>query len=220
LRRVWEETIDPTASRAEPLRRYLLRRGIESMPDPGVVRLHPALGYYERTDGSEKPIRKGTYPAIISWVVDPQGRPVALHRIYLTADGRKAPVASPKKLMAPSGPIQGGAIRLFPAGPEMGVTEGIETALAVRQRTEMPVWAAVSAALLERWEAPTGTRLVVIWADLDRSGTGQAAASALRDRLLAEGLQVACHLPPGPIPDGAKGLDWADLWRLQSWSVA
>ncbi len=220
LRRVWEETIDPTASRAEPLRRYLLRRGIEPMPDPGVVRFHPGLGYYEKLEGQERSIRVEIYPAMIARVADSQARPVALHRTYLTADGRKAPVESPKKLMTPCGPIQGGAIRLFPAGPEMGVTEGIETALAVRQRTEMPVWAAVSAALLERWEPPTGTRLVVIWADLDRSGTGQAAASALRDRLLAEGLQVACHLPPGPIPDGAKGLDWADLWRLQLRSVA
>jgi hypothetical protein len=102
----------------------------------------------------------------------------------------------------------------------MGITEGIETALAVRQRTGMPVWAAVSAALLACWEPPAGVRLVVIWADLDRSGTGQAAAKVLRDRLLAGGLQVALHLPPGPIPNGAKGIDWADLWRLQLRSVA
>ena len=122
--------------------------------------------------------------------------------------------------MTPCGPMQGGAIRLFPAGPELGITEGIETALAVRQRTAMPVWAALSASLLERCEPPAGVRLVVIWADLDRSGAGEAAANRLRDRLLTQGIQVALHLPAGPIPVGQKGLDWADLWRLRLRSAA
>lgn len=220
LRRVWHESIDPMARDAEPLRRYLLRRGIDTALDSTTVRLHPALGYYGRANGEEKPLRLGTYPTIIAQVLDPSGRLVALHRTYLTTEGRKAPVASPKKLMTPCGSIQGGAIRLFPAGPEIGITEGIETALAVRQRTGMPVWAAVSAALLERWEPPGGTQFVVIWADLDRSGTGQAAAASLRDRLLARGIQVALHLPPGPIPKDGKGVDWADLWQLKRRSVA
>jgi len=209
LRRVWEETLDPTDREAAPLRRYLHRRGIESVLVPGVVRFHPGLGYYE--DGE----RKGLYPAMIARVSDALGRPVSLHRTYLTQDGHKAPVASAKKVMTPCGTIQGGAIRLFPEGPEMGITEGIETALAVRQRTGMPVWAAVSATLLACWEPPAGVRLVVIWADLDVSGAGETAASGLCDRLLARGLQVAIHLPPAPIPHGQKGLDWADLWRFR-----
>ena len=209
LRRVWEETLEPTDREAAPLRRYLHRRGIESMPVCGVVRFHPGLGYYE--DGE----RRGTYPAMIARVSDAQGRPVSLHRSYLTQEGRKAPVASAKKLMTPCGAIQGGAIRLYPEGPEMGIAEGIETALAVRQRTGMPVWAAVSATLLTCWEPPAGVRLVVIWADLDMSGAGEKAAAGLRDCLLARGLQVAVHLPPGPIPGGHKSLDWADLWRFR-----
>ena len=209
LRSVWEETLDPTDRKAAPLRRYLRRRGIASTPVPGVVRFHPGLGYYE--DGE----RKGTYPAMIAQVSDAQGRPVSLHRTYLTREGSKAPVASAKKVMTPCGAIQGGAIRLFPEGPEMGITEGIETALAVRQRTGMPVWGAVSSALLTCWEPPAEVRLVVIWADLDVSGAGEKAAMGLRDRLLARGLQVAIHLPPGPIPGGQKGLDWADLWCLR-----
>jgi phage/plasmid primase-like uncharacterized protein len=214
LHRVWEQTIDPDAQGAEPLRRYLLRRGIEALPDPGVVRFHPALGYFEDR------VRKGTYPAMVARVTSAQGGLVSLHRTYLTREGRKAPVECQKKTMTPCGPMQGGAIRLFPAGPELGLTEGIETALAVRQRTGMPVWAALSASLLGRWEPPAGVRLVVIWADLDRSGAGQAAANRLRDRLLAQGIQVALHLPAGPIPAGQKGSDWADLWRLRRRSAA
>jgi hypothetical protein len=54
--------------------------------------------------------------------------------------------------------------------------------------------------------------LVVIWADRDRSGAGEAAALAVRERLLRRGITVAVHLPPGPIPAEQKGIDWADVW--------
>jgi hypothetical protein len=38
------------------------------------VRFHPALGYYGRAKGQEKPLRPGAYPALIARVLDPQGR--------------------------------------------------------------------------------------------------------------------------------------------------
>jgi len=34
----------------------------------------------------------------------------------------------------------------------------------------------------------------------------------LRERLQRQGISVAMHLPPGPIPARAKGIDWADVW--------
>lgn len=66
LRRLWEQTIELEAQDAEPLRRYLLRRGIEALPDPGVVRFHPALGYFEDR------VRKGTFPAMVARVTSAQ----------------------------------------------------------------------------------------------------------------------------------------------------
>jgi hypothetical protein len=214
LRGVWSETLDPTDRKAAPLQRYLRRRGIDAQPDPRVVRFHPALGYWE--DGQ----RIGTYPAIVAQVSNADGNPVTLHRIYLDMEGCKAPVESPKKMMTPLAPVLGGAIRLYPAGATLGITEGIETALVVRQRTEMPVWSGVSTTLLERFEPPPGVALVVIWADLDVSGAGEKAAIWLRDRLVARGIQVAVHLPPGPIPAGRKSLDWADVWCLRPQAAA
>ena len=53
---------------------------------------------------------------------------------------------------------------------------------------------------------------MVVWADRDRSGAGEAAALSLRERLIGRGISVAVHLPPGPIPSTAKGIDWADVW--------
>jgi hypothetical protein len=112
----------------------------------------------------------------------------------------------------PGSRLAGGAIRLFSPGPILGVAEGVETALAVHLRTGMPVWSAISAGLLARMEPPAETSLVVVWADRDRSGAGEAAALSLRQRLIERGMPVAVHLPPGPIPSTAKGIDWADVW--------
>ena len=214
LRRVWSETLDPQDPKALPLQRYLLRRGIDAAPDPSVVRFHPGLGYYQDRR------RIGTFPALVARVSDAQGQPVSLHRIYLTPDGRKAPVASPKKMMVPLGPVVGGAIRLYPAGPTLGMAEGIETALVIRQRIGMPVWSGVATTLMERFEPPAGVTLVVVWADLDVSGAGERAAEKLLERLVAKGVRVAVHVPKGPIPTGMKGVDWADLWHLKDLAAA
>jgi putative DNA primase/helicase len=216
LNRVWAKSIDPADRLAEPLRAYLRRRGLFGVRlDGEVVRFHPDLGYWQRNDHDEFEL-VGRYPAMVALVTDTDGVPVTVHRTYLTSDGRKAPVAEPKKLMAyPGDRLVGGAIRLFPPTPALGVAEGIETALAVYRRTGMPVWSTVSAGLLARFEPPAGTSLVVVWADRDRSGAGEAAALTLRERLLRRGISVAVHLPPGPIPAGAKGIDWADVWCSQ-----
>ena len=80
--------------------------------------------------------------------------------------------------------LAGAAIRLAPAGEVLGVAEGLETALAASALSGMPVWACLSATLLRRFEPPSGVRLLTIWVDKDRSGTGERAAAALRDRLV------------------------------------
>jgi putative DNA primase/helicase len=213
LNRVWQQSLDPTDRRAAPLRTYLSRRGLSSARlDGEVVRFHPALCYWRRNDRNETEL-VGRFPAMVAMVTGADGMPVTVHRTYLTADGRKAPVLEPKKLMGyPGQRLVCGAIRLAAAGPVLGVAEGIETALAVHLRTGMPVWSAISAGLLARLEPPAGTSLVVVWADRDRSGTGEAAALTLLVRLLKSRISVAVHLPPGPIPAGAKGIDWADVW--------
>jgi putative DNA primase/helicase len=213
LNRVWQQSLDPGDRRAAPLRAYLSRRGLSGAElDGRVVRFHPALGYWKKNDHNEIEAA-GRYPAMVALVSGPDGAPMTVHRTYLTPDGRKAPVPAPKKLMGyPGHRLVGGAIRLFAPGPVLGIAEGIETALAVHLRTGMPVWSAVSANLLERLEPPAQTSLVVVWADRDRSDAGEAAALSLRSRLIKRGISVAVHLPPGPIPAGAKGTDWADVW--------
>jgi hypothetical protein len=99
------------------------------------------------------------------------------------------------------------------------VAEGIETALAVQAMTGLPVWACLSATLLQGFRPPAGTQRLSIWADRDRSGTGEQAALALRQRL-GDALDVRILLPPAPIPVGAGGIDWADVWLMRQATTA
>ncbi|MBK5963850.1 hypothetical protein CCR95_07055 [Thiocystis minor] len=212
LRSTWGESLAPTDPAAWPLWRYLEHRGVGpslAWLDPRVVRFHPHLAYYENGRAT------GNYPAMLARVSDPHGKAVTLHRTYLHRNGAwKATVPSPKKLMPPVASMTGGAIHLASVDTEMGVAEGIETALAARCLSGQPVWAAVSATLLAKFEPPAGVRQVTIWADRDRSKTGEQAAAALQKRLLRSGVEARIQLPNRAIPQGRKGVDWADV--LQS----
>ncbi|MBF0294529.1 MAG: toprim domain-containing protein [Magnetococcales bacterium] len=208
----WRASIPLDHPGAEPARRYLEARGLGAivvdLPGPGVVRCHPALPYFEA--GREI----GRFPALVAVVRDVTGRAVTIHRVYLTADGRKAPVPAPKKLMSPicRGATHGAAIQLYPAGDFLGVAEGLETALAVRAATGQPVWATISASGMAGLALPPTIREVFIWADKDANGVGQQAAMTLAKKLTAEGRKASICLPPGPIPEG-KGLDWLDVFQ-------
>ena len=226
LRRVWSESLAPDHPEARALRRYLAGRGLDAVAlNPRIVRCHPALSYWSR-DRDDRPLCLGRFPAMLALVSDAQGRPVTLHRTYLRADGLgKAPVPSPKKLMAhaQSTPLSGAAIRLFAADTSahgaLGVAEGIETALAVQAMTGLPVWACVSTTLLQGFRPPAETQRLSIWADRDRSGAGEHAASVLRQRL-GDALDVRILLPPAPIPANARGIDWADVWLMHRCGAA
>lgn len=212
LNRVWNESVPISDRDAEPARLYLARRGI-SIPPPEALRFHPELAYH---DGDKK---VGGYPAIIAMVSGIQGNPVTIHRTYLTKDGQKAPVESPKKLMSypKDRKLIGGSIRLVDAGPVLAVAEGLETALAVMEGTGLPVWCAVNALMLENFVPPAGVSRVIVFADKDRptqqhpKGHGQEAAKLLVQRLWEMGIKASAIVPAGEIPPGQKSLDWLDI---------
>lgn len=173
---------------------YLRKRGLANCKKIG---FHPALEYW---DGGKS---LGKHPAMVCIFSDRNGIPATLHVTYLTTDGNKASVPSVKKMMPPCRPTTGGAIRLTNIYPEMGIAEGIETALAVMLKFKIPCWAAANAGMLEKFEPPTEVQTLHIFADADHSFTGQAAAYNLAKRLHGE-IDCRVHVPE------QIGTDYAD----------
>ncbi|MCG7348940.1 DUF7146 domain-containing protein [Sphingomonas sp. ACRSK] len=176
--------------------RYLRNRGYE-VPALGALRFHPACPV-SRVPGVD------TLPALVALFRAPNGEGDTLHRTYLT-NGGKAAIDSPKRLM-PGGVTKGGAIRLMPHNGELGIAEGIETALAVWRDFGIPCWAAVSEQLLSEFVWPDEIRKLHIFGDNDANYVGQAAAFALAKRasLGRTPVPVEVHIPPVP------GTDWDD----------
>ncbi|WP_427026556.1 DUF7146 domain-containing protein (plasmid) [Aureimonas ureilytica] len=195
-------------SRSRPIQeddiagRYLRSR-VGSLAFPANLRFAPDERYLEQG-------RKPSWHPMMVAKVDPsdaavkEGQRAALHRTYLSAQGGKADVSSPRKMMGsmPSG----AAVRLHSHEDVLGIAEGIETALSASAIWNVPCWAALTADLLEQWTPPDTVRSIFIFGDNDASNTGQAAAFGLARRLKAKGLEVYVELPP------IVGQDWNDVF--------
>lgn len=212
LQKTWDE--------AEPVGygnlagRYLAGRGLELEEWPRVLRFHPSLPYFER-DGKKK-VLIGHFPCLIARVDDLTGKPVTIHRIYLDpeldpATKGKAKVAEQKKAM--SG-MKSAAIHLCRPGEELALAEGIETALAVKILTGLPVWSTLNAGNMEEILLPESVRKVHLFGDNDDNFVGQAAAYRLAHRLVVkEKRQVTVETPKNPG-------DWLDVLLARKRKVA
>ena len=140
------------------------------------------------------------WPAMVALVQGCDGKPLGIHRTFLTTDGTaKAPV-SPAKMML--GSCATGAVRLAEADDFLMVAEGIETAMTGHQATGYPTWAALSASGMRNLLLPDSICTVLILADGDPAGISAAVACGRRWR--AEGRQVQ-------IAEAPAGRDFNDL---------
>ena len=149
---------------------YLRTRGLTDPKSPDLL-FHPDLADFDSRRG---------WPGLVAIPRLVNGDPApGIHRTFLLDDGRaKAPAG--KKML---GSVRGAAVRLFPFPEDghIGIAEGIETALAAHALFGTPVWAALSADGLARFQWPEGTRRVTIFADA--GDAGRQAAAMLADRL-------------------------------------
>jgi hypothetical protein len=205
LQRTWDEAAPLVPG--DPVTRYLASRGLHLPANawPPALRYHAGLRYYD-DDGRYL----GTFPAMLARIADAAGKPVSVHRTFLTTDGRKAPVPKVRKFMsaALSGATTGGAIRLYRHGEALAVCEGIETALSVRLMTRLAVWAAGSASGIGNLVIPPDVRLVAICADYDAQPQAfEQGPQKLAQRLVQEGRRAKIVLPEH------VGTDWNDVLR-------
>jgi hypothetical protein len=169
---IWAEAFGLIGTAAEA---YLRRRGLWPRdPDSTVVDFYPwaKLRFHPRCrlpKDLQTDLRRAVMPALIVAINDPIGNLVAVQRIYLTDDGRKASVAKPKRTL---GPVKGGAARLadWRTTDTLALTEGIEDALAYMRLTGSPTWAACGAGMVAGMILPLAIRNVVIVADADEPG--------------------------------------------------
>jgi phage/plasmid primase-like uncharacterized protein len=112
-----------------------------------------------------------------------------------------------KKLMPVVDTCRGAAVRLHdPVGDELGVAEGVETALAAYQLLGIPTWAALAANNIEAFEPPFGVGRLIVFSDNDANFVGQAAAFSLAKRLTRDGLACEVRIP-------AIAGDWLDVLK-------
>lgn len=218
----WAENrryLDELWSKCQPLTagdtvtRYLHRRGFQCLdPLPGCLRYHPSLAYYH-LDG-----RVTHHPAMVAPLIGQGGQIVALHRAYLTRDGRIAAVPSPNKMTRAAGQVSGSMIPLFkPDRGRLGIAKGIETALAARCASGLPVVASFNSSTLAAWTWPMGIQHLVVFADQDPAGLD--AAKTLQSRARRYKLRCDVLTPSKP------GQNWADAWafaiadREEAWST-
>jgi phage/plasmid primase-like uncharacterized protein len=179
-----------------PADTYLTARGLEGLAASAALRFRGDTSHPEG----------GRFPAMIAIVSDATGAPIAVHRTFLTKDGRKAGVEPAK---ASLGPVWGGAIRLQPIEPDkpLIVAEGIETAASAGRLLASSAWAAISAGNMAKGLVlPPEARRVVIAADPDTAGRNAARDAWIRWR--GEGRDVKIATPNG------SG-DFNDLFRAR-----
>jgi nucleotide-binding universal stress UspA family protein len=166
---------------------YLRNRGLIQVSTLPGLRFHPRC--YSR---SEPQCLTEARPAMIAAVTDLKGAITGVQRTWLDPSGtEKARIAEPRRAI---GDMLGHAVRFGQAHDVLGVGEGIETTLSIRDALPgLPVAAALSAAHLASILLPPKLRRLYILRDNDPAGI--AAVRKLTDRAHSAGIEAIELVP-------------------------
>jgi predicted P-loop ATPase len=161
---------------------YLRRRGITATPLPPSIRfLANAYNHYG---------------ALVALATDTEGQVHGLQLIYLTEDGRKAPLKVPKRTNKAHDSWSDVAAVRFPGTAPVVLCEGVETALSVWQATGQESWACLGISNIARAPLPDGAAVIVA---RDSDEPNSKADQQLRQAvtvLRARGHEVTVAEPP------------------------
>ena len=175
---------------------YLDSRGLWPLPQGHNLRAHASVEYWQDRR------RVGRFPALIAAVRDGRGELVTAHVTYLEPTGEKLKEFEPRKILSGMTGREGCAVQLMQYADEIGIAEGIETALSAAAIHDLPVWAALNTSLLQKFEPPQDIDKLVIFADRDVAGLD--AATKLMQRLQGKvGLEIRTP----------QAKDWNDVLR-------
>lgn len=175
--------------------RYLQNRDIDILP--------PGLRFCVRT-----PLGKGDLatfrPALLAAVTDDSGL-LAVQRTFLDEQARRArDLGNPRRMLARP---KAGAVRLAEATDELGIAEGIETAISAMVLLGIPIWAALGNERFPHLAIPGSVKRLVLLPDNDPAG--HLAVSRAEEALGANDRLIETIWP-------WRGLnDWNDVLRLE-----
>lgn len=207
-------------------RLYFQNRGIPVTEALQNVWFHPALPYNRTKVVEGRTVKEvvGHFPAIVSVFRNGKGRPMNLHRIYLTQDGHKlvhSMVTKPKKVCAGLDNWSKTSIPVatIPESRTVHLCEGVEKAWALHLVTGESVKAANACTSLPgQFINRADYDDVVLWADHDpyndkcnKAGDGQAYMYKLFVELMRQGFRVCLMIPDTNPTKEAKGPDWEDI---------
>jgi phage/plasmid primase-like uncharacterized protein len=189
---IWYESRDPHDTLVE---RYLGSRRLALPPRTmESIRFHPRC-----------PFKGERAPAMVALLTNiATGAPSGIHRTALLPDGTDRDRELGKAML---GRAAGAVVRLWPDDEieqGLGISEGIETGLAIAGAGWRPIWAAVSAGGIARFPVLAGLELT-IFGDRDPNGVGQRAARECASRWADAGAAATIRTPHVG--------DWADLVR-------
>jgi len=175
---------------------YLESRGIRVRPKPlpEAVRGHLSV-YCAET--------KEFRPATLCAISAADGSITAVQKIWcdtkLVSENGHSPekgtravdLKTPKKT---EGRMGTGAIKLAEAGHNLGLAEGVESAMSAAQLFSIPVWATCGAHRLDNIQLPDVVRSVVIFGDLGK--VGEAAAAKAVNAYTRRGYAAWAEFPP------------------------
>lgn len=176
---------------------------------------HPRFVEFKFKDNEPTSAFMGTHPTILIMVTTPEGEPRRIHRIFIDEQGNKACFSKDGfeiKRMMPGGvglEVSGCACYIDEPSVVRGVGEGLETILAVKSVSGMPMDCAINAGGLKKYTPQKGTKFLFIFEDKDASKTGELAAKECEERALAAGISVMRLSPQLPLI--GKSVDWLDV---------
>lgn len=136
-------------------------------------------------------------PAVIAAIARPHDRKiVAVACTFLTETGEKCPVTKPRLNF---GSFGSGAVRLAPVTDTIGISEGVEKALAAMQLTGIPTWSTAGAGRLASITLPDPVHTVHLFCDNDEPGRNAAKIAAAR--YSRTGRKVIVRFPPEGFKD-------------------
>ena len=171
--------------------RYLSGRGLD-IEDARAAALRFRPDTWVQVDGAKREM-----PALLAPIRAVDGTLEGMQRIFLTEDGRKAPISGPKRT---SGRLFTGAVR-WPAvaASHLVLTEGVEDALAIcralgpARRQRIAIVAAISSGRVHQVGLPAGIERVTLVQDRDPAGEHSWVALC---RQLAEAGVLANRIIP------------------------